>query len=410
MESVILELTSTATIAITVFGIAYCLIQSDYSRVRRCFAAFLGAITVNNMPDAFTRLNAALPERLLGAVELTIWSPSSLLLAPLFWIYVYVLTSPSQQLPAHLLRHLCLPILAVLVGLATVAFAPEAVTTLYADAPPPSSAAAMAAVFALVLLFLAIYPQMAIYLFLIIRRLMRYRLLLRDVYASTEEHELRWIYVIGALGALFWVANAILLLLAFGPDHADTPAASLNIASLAGLALVATTTLWGLRQRPPLVPDVEATDPPATDPHPPSGPSGDKYEKSALSAEAASRISRKLRAAMETDHLHRDPNLSLWVLARHIGASPNYVSQTLNEVIGESFFDFVNGYRITEAKKLLSTTNDTVLAITYDVGFNARSSFYNAFKRITGQTPNMYRKTMYQKAVSCPVGMDDRTN
>ena len=105
---------------------------------------------------------------------------------------------------------------------------------------------------------------------------------------------------------------------------------------------------------------------------------------------------------MDVDHLHRDPNLSLWALARHIGASPNYISQTLNDVIGESFFDFVNRHRVRDAMKLLSTTDDTVLAITYDVGFNARSSFYNAFKRVTGQTPTGYRKSL-----SVREGMDD---
>ena len=97
---------------------------------------------------------------------------------------------------------------------------------------------------------------------------------------------------------------------------------------------------------------------------------------------------------MERDHLHRDPNLSLWALSRHIGASPNYVSQTLNEIIGESFFDFVNRYRIEEAMNRLEATDDNVLTITYDVGFNARSSFYNAFKRVTGQTPTSYRKNI----------------
>jgi AraC-like DNA-binding protein len=107
---------------------------------------------------------------------------------------------------------------------------------------------------------------------------------------------------------------------------------------------------------------------------------------------------------MEVDHLHRDANLSLWALAKHTGASSNYISQTLNEVMGESFFDFVNSYRIAEAKTLLATTNESVLNITYDVGFNARSSFYNAFKRHTGQTPTSYRKNL-----SKPAGMDDIT-
>jgi AraC-like DNA-binding protein len=216
--------------------------------------------------------------------------------------------------------------------------------------------------------------------------------LLKDYYSSTEEHELRWVYVIGGLGFMFWLANAALLFLEFDGEQADTQSIILHFGSIAALALVGATTIWGLRQRPPLMPDLE---PSPTHASPDDGSSEQgvgKYEKSALNAEISSRIAGKLRKAMEKDHLHRDPNLSLWALSRHIGASPNYVSQTLNEVIGESFFDFVNGYRIAEAMTRLETTNDNVLTITYDVGFNARSSFYNAFKRVLGQTPTNYRK------------------
>ena len=196
---------------------------------------------------------------------------------------------------------------------------------------------------------------------------------------------------------MFWFANAALLFLEFDGEQADTQSVILHFGSIAALALVGATTIWGLRQRPPLMPDPVPLPTQAlpTQALPDDGSLEEragKYEKSALNAEISSRIAGKLRKAMEKDHLHRDPNLSLWALSRHIGASPNYVSQTLNEVIGESFFDFVNGYRIAEAMTRLETTNDNVLTITYDVGFNARSSFYNAFKRVSGQTPTDYRK------------------
>lgn len=403
MDLIIVEMASTATIAITLFGIAFCLTQTEHSCVSRSFAAFLAAVAVNNVPDAFNRMIETLPDAYIQPAESIIWLPSSLLLAPLFWMYVFTLTSPAQRRPAHLFRHILLPVLAVLSGLIILLSPQEVSGTLYSNGPLPSSPWMVALVLVVLLLQLAVYPQMAVYLFLIIRRLMRYRLMLRDVYASTEEHELRWIYVIGGLGVLFWVAQALVLLIAFDPKPTGATPAFISIAGLAGLALVATTTHWGLRQRPALVPDVEAEQTPTIPIDQPPEKSSEKYEKSALTAEATTRITRKLRAAMETDHLHRDPNLSLWILARHIGASPNYISQTLNEVIGENFFDFVNGYRIADAMTLLSTTDETVLNITYDVGFNARSSFYNAFKRVTGQTPTSYRKT-----VSRPVGMDDR--
>lgn len=394
MVSLIAQFISTATIAIALFGIALSFIQPRHSGVRRSFAVFLGAVAINNIPDAFDRSLAALPDTYAQAAELLIWAPSALCLAPLFWVYVVSLTSPKQQPPAHMHRHFLLPALGVLVGALVVGAGPE-------NGAEPLPGWLLALHLTAGMLAIVLYPQMAIYLILIVRRMVGYRLMLRDFYASTERYELRWVYWIGGLAGLFWLARAVLFLFALDADWKDTPPEIVSIAGLASLFLVAALTLWGVRQRPPFSPDDDDV-PDERSELPPAQKRG-KYEKSALSTEASSRIARKLRAAMEVEHLYRDPNLSLWALARRVGASPNYISQTLSEDVGESFFDFVNGYRIKEAMTLLSTTNETVLAITYDVGFNARSSFYNAFKRVTGQTPSSYRKIM-----SRPIGMDDR--
>ncbi len=399
MNQIILELISTATIAIALFGIGFCLMQTQYKRLNRSFAAFLFVVALNNVPEAFARLFDMVPGTLVQVMALTIWMCSALCLAPLLWVYVFTLTSTAQRRPKHLYKHLVLPALGLLLGLALIVMPSDMAAQLFSGDDLPTSGWPLALVVISGLLELALYPQLALYLFLIVRRLLLFRRRLRDVYASTEEHELRWIYVIGGLGIVFWVAQILMLAVTLEAEWATIPIALLSVA---GLALFSATTLWGLRQRPPLVPDSEEEQPTAMEADTQSETTATKYGKSALSAEASTRLARKLRAAMELDHLHRDPNLSLWVLARHIGASPNYISQTLNEVIGESFFDFVNGYRVAEAMKLLSTSNETVLAIAYEVGFNARSSFYNAFKRVTGQTPTNYRKTMSPRE-----GMDD---
>ncbi len=401
MGQIFAEKISTATIAIALFGIVFCLMQTKYTRVNRSFAVFLAAVTVNNIPDAFNSTIWGTQSVYFLFSELVIWLPSALCLAPLFWIYVFTLTSTSQQQTANAFRHFLLAAFSLLMGLAML-FSPQDVRDgLVSGGQLPDSGWALAVV-VVAMLHAIVYPQMAIYLFLIVRRMMMFRTLLRDYYASTEEHELRWIFVIGVLAALFWLARTIIFLIIGVQEQQDIPDTLFYTAGFVSLALVAAMTLWGLRQRPPLVPDEDEEQPPKPTQILSADQSGGKYEKSALSPETSTRIARKLRAAMETDHLHRDPNLSLWALARHIGASPNYISQTLNEVMGENFFDFVNGYRIAEAMTLLTTTNASVLTITYDVGFNARSSFYNAFKRVSGQTPTSYRKKM-----SHPVGMDD---
>ncbi|AUQ54784.1 helix-turn-helix domain-containing protein [Phaeobacter inhibens] len=391
MNEIILELISTSTIAIALFGIAFCLMQNAYRRVNRSFAAFLGVVALNNIPDAFGRMVDMTQPGLLQGVVFAIWLCTALCLSPSLWVYVFTLTSRAQRDPKHLYRHLVLPALGAIVGILWIFGPGDAIAVLLSDDDVSLSGWSLVLATWIGLLQLAIYVQLAVYLTLIIRRLLQYKRRLRDIYASTEEHELRWIYVIGALGLLFWVAQSLFLAVAIDPAWTAIPTA---ILSLVGLVLFAATTLWGLRQRPPLVPDTTDEKPVENSDDDQTKPEGRKYGKSALSPEASARLARKIRAAMEVDHLHKDPNLSLWALARHIGASPNYISQTLNDVIGESFFDFVNRHRVLEAMKLLSTTDDTVSAITYDVGFNARSSFYNAFKRVTGQTPTGYRKSL----------------
>ena len=393
MDNILIEMTALGSVAIATFGAAFCLMQTRHSHVSKSFAIFLVAIAVNNLPESFAQVLASLPSSYASVGDVVTW-PSSFFLAPLFWLYVVLLTSSEQQKPTRLGRHFALPAVSVVVTMMALASPQDTREALFSNDPRLESGWGRTLVALVGLVQLAVLPQIALYLVLILRRLSRFRLKLRDYYSSTEKHELRWIYIIGVLGFSFWLATTLLLLGAIGFEEATS--SIIILASLAGFALVSALTLWGIRQRPPLVPDDD------DDPTPPNTQPAGKYEKSALSLEASERLSRKLRNAMEVDHLHRDANLSLWALAKHTGASSNYISQTLNEVIGENFFDFVNSYRIAEAKTLLETTNESVLNITYDVGFNARSSFYNAFKRHTGQTPTSYRKNLSKRD-----GVDD---
>ncbi|RXE99018.1 AraC family transcriptional regulator [Pseudoalteromonas sp. PS5] len=117
-----------------------------------------------------------------------------------------------------------------------------------------------------------------------------------------------------------------------------------------------------------------------------------KYAKSALGAAQSKRIVSKINEAMQDQALFLDPNLTLQKLAQATGVSPNYLSQTLNETLGVSFFDFVNQWRIEASKSHLLSSKSSVLNIALEVGFNARSSFYKAFKKETGMTPKAFRQ------------------
>ncbi|WP_208107683.1 helix-turn-helix domain-containing protein [Tenacibaculum caenipelagi] len=103
---------------------------------------------------------------------------------------------------------------------------------------------------------------------------------------------------------------------------------------------------------------------------------------------------KQLSSYMVYQKPYLDSELNLQKLALLINLSEKQLSQLINQQIGKHFFDYINEFRINDAKVLLKENPDlTVLEILYKVGFNSKSSFYTAFKKQTSQTPTAYRKS-----------------
>ncbi|CAH9050260.1 HTH-type transcriptional activator RhaR [Pseudoalteromonas holothuriae] len=102
-------------------------------------------------------------------------------------------------------------------------------------------------------------------------------------------------------------------------------------------------------------------------------------------------IASKLKNAMSEEALFLEEELSLKRLSDVISVSENHISETFSQCLHTNFFQFVNSYRIKQAMSLLTSTNKTVSVIAYDVGFNSKSTFNTAFKKIAGATPTAYR-------------------
>jgi AraC-like DNA-binding protein len=120
-----------------------------------------------------------------------------------------------------------------------------------------------------------------------------------------------------------------------------------------------------------------------------------KYEKSSLTPERSERYIRKLLQCMETDKPYTDGGLNLQKLARKLAIPPQYLSQIINERLSQSFVDFINSYRVEEAKRRLidpAKKHYSLLAIAEEVGFNSKSSFNLVFKKHTNMTPSEFRK------------------
>lgn len=361
-------------------GVAMSLTQPHNKTLFRILAAFFAAIVATELGDALGPSVSGLG--LLVLLEAA-WIVGATAALPLLWLYIWRLTDDGRGWPRLVWLHSVLPVLSVLLFASVFTLPLSDQRYLFTDAEIVLSRRGF--IFGFVYETFGLFVvtiQWLFYLILSSFRLLRYRARLRDVFASTGDKELRWALVIIGLCGGYWLLGFILLVLdisgVYETPH-DAPEYALNLV-ISGVLLV-----WGLRQRPSLqvsgAAPVEVT----------SAENSVKYAKSALTDEMANRIAAKLRRAMAEDQLYLDPNLSLWALSKHVSVSDNYVSQVLNIQIGQNFFDFVNGYRVKEAEARLANSDETILAIAYDVGFNSRSSFYTAFKRCTGETPTAFR-------------------
>ena len=119
-----------------------------------------------------------------------------------------------------------------------------------------------------------------------------------------------------------------------------------------------------------------------------------KYEGSSLTSAKADEYLRLLTAVMENDAVYRDENLSLPALAEKVGIPAWHVSQILNERLNKNIYDFVNGFRVEEAKRILRDPrrrDQKILGIAFDTGFASKVAFNRVFKKQTGMTPSEYR-------------------
>ena len=119
----------------------------------------------------------------------------------------------------------------------------------------------------------------------------------------------------------------------------------------------------------------------------------EKYKNKEIDKKTLDIIAQKLSIITEKE-LFLNPNFTLEEAAKELKVTKHILSQYVNEILGKSFSNLIKEYRIEKAKKLLETEkNYTIESLGYDSGFNSKSTFFTAFKEITGLTPAAYQKS-----------------
>lgn len=107
-----------------------------------------------------------------------------------------------------------------------------------------------------------------------------------------------------------------------------------------------------------------------------------------------------LENSMVNQKIYQDQDLDLQELASVLHLSRNQLSSLLNEVIGKSFYEYVNEWRLEECKQKLSNPKYghlSALSIGLTSGFRSKSVFYRIFKEKEGMTPTKYREIFEKK-------------
>lgn len=110
------------------------------------------------------------------------------------------------------------------------------------------------------------------------------------------------------------------------------------------------------------------------------------------SAPFSSNFSKKIETLFVKDRIYLDTGLRLSDVAGMMGTNRTYMSKHFNEIMGKTFFDYVNDFRCKRATELLCLTDEPLYLIAEQSGFNSLSTFRRQFQLRYNCSPADYRK------------------
>ncbi len=225
--------------------------------------------------------------------------------------------------------------------------------------------------------------------------LRRHRARMRENYSSLEHVNLQWLVRLAAAAAAIWVLAVVFQV----TELLQNPAFRRGDDFIAlGIALlVYGIGYMALRQaeifrfdtaESPVVGAESVVEPPQAE---------SRYERSGLSNWEAAALKSTLLSVMDQDRPWQNSELTLADLARRLSTTPHKLSEVLNSQLSQTFYDFVNGYRVRYVQRRIESEdakNLKLLSLALDAGFASKSTFNDVFKKHTGKTPSDYRRSV----------------
>ncbi|MDO3383335.1 helix-turn-helix domain-containing protein [Gilvimarinus algae] len=210
----------------------------------------------------------------------------------------------------------------------------------------------------------------------------RYRARIRDNFSDIQSIDFKWLNLLVDGFLVLRVIAVLVALMILASIHSgfnlDFSSAGLAANYLAFL-LVSVLIFFSLRHSSIIASVEESLVKPEANERAP-------YEKGDID---------RLMQFIEKDKPYLQHSLTVDDLATAIGLSQKTLSAMINRHFGKNFYEFINGYRIDEARHILSRPDSertSILDVLYAAGFNSKATFNTLFKKHTGMTPSEYRK------------------
>lgn len=314
---------------------------------------------------------------------------SVLLIGPLLWIYIDRLTQSSQRhkIKKHILPAISLGGFVLLLELGLFIFKSKEAREIIAEIMKVVTISAITIVFMI---------QNAYYIWKSYQLYQAHQNYVSDVFSYSEQVDLKWLKVL-ILGYLFFIIGLILVNLIKG-TVSDVSFDLLMV------VYIVYSGIHALNQKeviPKELITIENTDVKILGDVMKQETHREDIDRSEEKLESIEKenkelfgkIKQGLIEKLDEEKLYRDQDLTIYKLAKILNTNSKYLSVIINKEFGKNFVNFINEYRVEEAKiNLLQDVKHslTIEAHGQNVGFKSKSSFNVAFKKLTGYTPTEY--------------------
>jgi AraC-like DNA-binding protein len=292
----------------------------------------------------------------------------------LLWLYSRSLLKP-EKLPKRFILHFIPFLIALTLALINAILYPREVVRSYRQnlasyqGNEPVDSIEILVFILIILLIAVIYFSKSLIL------IRRYNFSLFDTYSNVENRRATWLITFQRLWIILFVVPVFVYFVNYIHPVLDMMSLGLGlIISLVFLSFFFNSNL--LRQSYSSIEKLQKLK---------------TQKKTESMAEQDPEQLQKLKDLMENEKYYLDENLTLQQLASYLEIKPVELTGLIKQSEYENFYDLVNSYRIEAVKEELLSTNEQIIVIAYQNGFNSKSAFNNIFKQKTGQTPREFR-------------------